>query len=57
LEDLKIPKNFNFRQLQSISMEGREKLSKIQPDTIGQAMRISGVSPSDIQVLIVHFGR
>jgi tRNA uridine 5-carboxymethylaminomethyl modification enzyme len=57
LEDLKIPPNYNFDKLESISMEGREKLKKIQPSTIGQAKRISGVSASDIQVLLVHFGR
>ena len=57
LEDLKIPDNYNFDKLESISLEGREKLKKIKPSTIGQAKRISGVSASDIQVLLVHFGR
>lgn len=57
LEDLKIPNNFDYTKMESISMEGREKLKKIKPETIGQAKRISGVSASDIQVLLIHFGR
>lgn len=57
LEDLKIPNNFDYSKMESISMEGREKLKKIKPETIGQAKRISGVSASDIQVLLIHFGR
>ncbi|MFN5890069.1 MAG: tRNA uridine-5-carboxymethylaminomethyl(34) synthesis enzyme MnmG [Bacteroidota bacterium] len=57
LEDLKIPSNFDYTNMESISMEGREKLKRIKPETIGQAKRISGVSASDIQVLLVHFGR
>jgi tRNA uridine 5-carboxymethylaminomethyl modification enzyme len=57
LEHLAIPHNFNFHQLNALSIEAREKLSKIKPGTIGQASRISGVSPADISVLVVYFGR
>jgi len=57
LEDVKIKDDFNFNALSSISAEAREKLSNIKPKTIGQASRISGVSPSDISVLLIHFGR
>ncbi len=57
LENVKIKDNFNFHALTSISAEAREKLSEIKPRTIGQASRISGVSPSDISVLLIHFGR
>ncbi len=57
LEDLNIPDNYDFNKLESISTEGRQKLSKVRPATIGQAKRISGVSASDIQVLLIHFGR
>ena len=48
---------FEFDKLHSISTEGREKLKAIQPKTIGQASRISGVSPSDINVLLIYLGR
>ena len=57
LENVKIPATFNFQKLQSLSYEAREKLGKIQPTSISQASRISGVSPSDISVLLVHMGR
>ena len=57
LENIKIPINFKYEKAQSISSEGRQKLSEIKPKTIGQASRISGVSPSDISVLLVHLGR
>ena len=56
-ENVKIPPKLNFSKLLSISSEGREKLSKIRPVTIGQASRISGVSPSDIAVLIIFLGK
>ena len=57
LENIKIHKDFEFDKLHSISTEGREKLKEIQPTTIGQASRISGVSPSDINILLIYLGR
>jgi tRNA uridine 5-carboxymethylaminomethyl modification enzyme len=57
LENMKIAEDFEFDKLHSISTEGREKLKAIQPKTIGQATRISGVSPSDINVLLIYLGR
>jgi tRNA uridine 5-carboxymethylaminomethyl modification enzyme len=57
LEDIILKDDFDYHQLKSLSWEAREKLSKIQPKTIGQASRISGVNPSDISVLIVYLGR
>ncbi|MGK0254616.1 MAG: tRNA uridine 5-carboxymethylaminomethyl modification enzyme [Mariniflexile sp.] len=57
LEYVKIPANFDYSQIQSMSFEAREKLKKIQPITVSQASRISGVSPNDISVLLVYMGR
>lgn len=57
LEELNINPDFDYHSLLSISIEARQKLSKIKPSTIGQAGRISGVSPSDISVLLVKLGR
>ena len=57
LENLKIPANFDYEKIMSLSTEATQKLSKIKPVTISQASRISGVSPSDISVLLVHMGR
>ncbi|MDC6404218.1 MULTISPECIES: tRNA uridine-5-carboxymethylaminomethyl(34) synthesis enzyme MnmG [Maribacter] len=57
LESLKIPDNFDYKKLKSLSFEAREKLSAIKPVTISQASRISGVTPSDISVLLVYLGR
>ncbi len=57
LENIKIPENFNYSKLKSLSFEAREKLKAIQPVTISQASRISGVSPSDVSVLLVFLGR
>jgi tRNA uridine 5-carboxymethylaminomethyl modification enzyme len=57
LEKLKIPDDIDFNELLSISIEGRQKLTKIKPKTIGQAGRISGVSPSDINILLMYLGR
>lgn len=57
LEDLKIPGDINYEELTSISTEGRQKLARIKPDTIGQASRISGVSTSDVSILIMYLGR
>ena len=57
LENIIIPKNFEYDKLHSVSTEAREKLKKINPNSIGQATRISGVSPSDINVLLIYMGR
>lgn len=57
LENVKIPANYDFKSIKSLSYEAREKLTAIQPATVSQASRISGVSPSDISVLLVHMGR
>ena len=57
LEYVKIPDNVDYSKMTSISFEAREKLNKIRPATVSQASRISGVSPSDISVLLVHLGR
>ncbi len=57
LEYVKIPENFDYSQIKSMSMEAREKLKEIQPTSIAQASRISGVSPNDISVLLVFMGR
>jgi tRNA uridine 5-carboxymethylaminomethyl modification enzyme len=57
LESIKIPHSFDYHAIQSISTEARQKLTEIQPQTLSQASRISGVSPSDISVLLVHMGR
>lgn len=57
LEDLPIPEDFDFQKVQSLSMECRIKLNRYRPRTIAQASRISGVSPADISVLLVYFGR
>ena len=57
LENILIPDDFDFNSLQSLTMEARQKLTKIRPKTIGEASRIPGVSPADINVLLVFFGR
>ena len=57
LENISIPRDFNFDILASLSHEAKEKLNKIRPDTIAQASRISGINPSDISVLLVSMGR
>jgi tRNA uridine 5-carboxymethylaminomethyl modification enzyme len=57
LEDLQIHSNFDYDKVSALSFEGRQKLKKAKPFTLGQASRISGVSPSDISVLVVHLGR
>ena len=57
LEDIKIPEEFDYDKLHSISTEGKEKLNEIKPVSIGQASRISGVSPSDINILLIYMGR
>jgi tRNA uridine 5-carboxymethylaminomethyl modification enzyme len=57
LENVSIPDSFDYHKVKSLSTEARQKLSKIKPVTISQASRISGVSPSDISVLLVYMGR
>lgn len=57
LEDVKIPDEVDYHQMPSLSMESRLKLSDIRPVTIGQASRVSGVSPSDVSVILIHLGR
>jgi tRNA uridine 5-carboxymethylaminomethyl modification enzyme len=57
LDKVKIPEDINYAELLSISTEGRQKLAKIKPSNIGQAGRISGVSPSDVSILLMYLGR
>jgi len=57
LENYKIKTNFDFKLVNSLSLEARDKLSKLRPETIGQASRISGISPADISVLLIHLGK
>lgn len=57
LEDVRIPDNFDYDKVKSMSFEAREKLKRIRPVTISQASRISGVAPSDISILLIHMGR
>lgn len=57
LEGLRIPENFDYKKLKSLSFEAKEKLLKVRPRTVSQASRISGVSPNDISVLLVYMGR
>jgi tRNA uridine 5-carboxymethylaminomethyl modification enzyme len=57
LESLLIPESLCYNTIKSISIEAKQKLSSAKPKTIGQASRISGVSPSDISVLLIHLGR
>lgn len=57
LEDLMIPETFNYDKLTALSTEARTKLNKVKPRTLGQAGRISGVNPSDVQILMVYMGR
>jgi tRNA uridine 5-carboxymethylaminomethyl modification enzyme len=57
LEDIKIPESFDYHKIKSMSIEAKQKLSSIRPVTISQASRISGVSPSDISVLLIYMGR
>jgi tRNA uridine 5-carboxymethylaminomethyl modification enzyme len=57
LEEQIIPENFNYEKVASLSTEARQKFQKIKPQTLGQASRISGVNPSDVQILMVYIGR
>jgi tRNA uridine 5-carboxymethylaminomethyl modification enzyme len=57
MEELQIPQNFDYKKIQALSAEAREKLNKIKPITLGQASRISGINPSDVQILMVYMGR
>jgi tRNA uridine 5-carboxymethylaminomethyl modification enzyme len=57
MEELEIPTTFDYKKVQAISSEAREKLNRIKPRTIGQASRISGINPSDVQILMVYMGR
>jgi tRNA uridine 5-carboxymethylaminomethyl modification enzyme len=57
METLAIPEQFDYQRIQSLGIEAREKLNKIRPQTLGQASRISGINPSDIQILMVYMGR
>jgi tRNA uridine 5-carboxymethylaminomethyl modification enzyme len=57
LENLAIPEDYDYNKIKSLSHEAKEKLSKIKPATIAQASRISGVSPSDVSILLIHMGR
>lgn len=57
LEDLVIPSNFNYSNITALSAEAKQKFIKVQPRTLGQASRISGVNPSDVQILMVYMGR
>lgn len=57
LENIAIPAGFDFGSMNSLTIEARQKLSRIAPATIGQASRIPGVSPADVNVLLIKFGR
>jgi tRNA uridine 5-carboxymethylaminomethyl modification enzyme len=57
LEDLEIPEHFDYQRIISLGIEAREKLNRIRPKTLGQASRISGINPSDVQILMVYMGR
>jgi len=57
MEELEIPRAFDYAKVQAISAEAREKLNRIKPTTLGQASRISGINPSDVQILMVYMGR
>ena len=57
LEELAIPETFDYKKIAALGNEAREKLTRIKPRTLGQASRISGINPSDVQILMVYMGR
>ncbi|MER3465200.1 MAG: tRNA uridine-5-carboxymethylaminomethyl(34) synthesis enzyme MnmG [Chitinophagaceae bacterium] len=57
LEDLEIPEHFDYQRIVSLGAEAREKLNRVKPSTLGQASRISGINPADVQILMVYMGR
>ena len=57
LEELEIPETFDYKKIMSLGNEAREKLNRVKPRTLGQASRISGINPSDVQILMVFMGR
>lgn len=57
LEDVQLYEDFDYSRITSLSLEAKQKLSKLKPRTLGQASRISGISPADISVLMVYIGR
>ncbi|HVG43008.1 MAG TPA: tRNA uridine-5-carboxymethylaminomethyl(34) synthesis enzyme MnmG [Chitinophagaceae bacterium] len=57
MENLEIPQSFDYQRIKALSIEAREKLNKIRPQTLGQASRISGINPSDVQILLIYMGR
>ena len=57
LEELEIPENFDFKKIMALGNEAKEKLNRVKPRTLGQASRISGINPSDVQILMVYMGR
>jgi tRNA uridine 5-carboxymethylaminomethyl modification enzyme len=57
MENYKIPTQFDYKAITALSAEGKQKLSKIRPETLGQASRISGVSPADLSIITVYLGR
>ena len=57
LEELEIPQTFDYKKISALGNEAREKLMRIKPRTLGQASRISGINPSDVQILMVYMGR
>ena len=57
MENFKIPEKFDYLAIPALSTEGKQKLSKIRPETMGQASRISGVSPADLSIITVYLGR
>ena len=57
LEDLEIPEKFDYQRIIALGAEAREKLNRVRPKTLGQASRISGINPADVQILMVYMGR